>query len=68
MSLDTLVIVTAYNEADRIAATLAALALAFPDAPVFLADDGSADATPDIAAARGAFVVRSKKRNKSRIA
>jgi glycosyltransferase involved in cell wall biosynthesis len=59
MSLDTLVIVTAYNEADRIAATLAALALAFPDAPVFLADDGSADTTSDIAAARGAFVVRS---------
>jgi glycosyltransferase involved in cell wall biosynthesis len=61
MSLDTLVIVTAHNEADRIAATLAALALAFPDAPVFLADDGSADATPDIAAARGAFVVRSER-------
>ena len=42
-------IVTAYNEADRIGATLAALALAFPGAPVFLADDGSTDATPEIA-------------------
>jgi glycosyltransferase involved in cell wall biosynthesis len=55
------VIVTARNEAERIGATLAALALAFPDATLFLADDGSADATPAIARAAGARVVRSER-------
>ena len=58
---DCLVIVTARNEAERIDATLAALALAFPGATVFLADDGSADATPVIARAAGARVVRSER-------
>ena len=58
---DCLVIVTARNEAERIGATLAALALAFPGATVFLADDGSADATPAIARAAGARVVRSER-------
>ena len=64
ISLDTLVIVTAYNEADRIAATLAALALAFPGAPVFLADDGSADTTSDIA--RCSRCVRRAQRSRDR--
>jgi glycosyltransferase involved in cell wall biosynthesis len=54
-------IVTAYNEADRIAATLEALASAFPHARVLLADDGSTDATARIAAALGAHVVRSER-------
>ncbi|HEX4483395.1 MAG TPA: glycosyltransferase [Solirubrobacteraceae bacterium] len=54
-------IVTAYNEADRIAATLAALADAFPRARVLLADDGSTDGTARIAAALGAHVVRSER-------
>jgi glycosyltransferase involved in cell wall biosynthesis len=58
---DCLVIVTARNEAERIGATLAALALAFPGATLFLADDGSADATPAIARAAGARVVRSER-------
>jgi len=58
---DCLVIVTARNEGDRIGATLAALALAFPGARLFLADDGSADATPAIARAAGARVVRSER-------
>ncbi|MGD0454746.1 MAG: glycosyltransferase [Solirubrobacteraceae bacterium] len=49
----------AHNEADRIAATLAALARAFPGAPIWVADDGSTDATPEIARAAGAHVVRS---------
>ena len=44
------VVVAAHNEADRIAATLAALARAFPGAPVWVADDGSRDATAEIAA------------------
>jgi glycosyltransferase involved in cell wall biosynthesis len=61
MAPDIFVIVTAYNEADRIGATLDALALAFPGARVLLADDGSSDATAQIAAARGAQVVRSER-------
>jgi glycosyltransferase involved in cell wall biosynthesis len=55
------VIVAAYNEADRIAATLAALADAFPGAPVWVADDGSTDGTAAIAAQAGARVVRSER-------
>jgi glycosyltransferase involved in cell wall biosynthesis len=54
-------IVAARNEEDRIGATLAALAQAFPGAPVWVADDGSSDATVAIAEAAGASVVRSKR-------
>ncbi|HEY2141049.1 MAG TPA: glycosyltransferase [Solirubrobacteraceae bacterium] len=61
MTSDTIVILAAYNEADRIGATLAALALAFPAAPVFVADDGSTDVTAEIARAAGARVVRSER-------
>jgi glycosyltransferase involved in cell wall biosynthesis len=57
MDSPTHVIVTARNEADRIGATLDALARAFPRARVLLADDGSTDATSRIASARGARVV-----------
>ena len=53
------VVVAARNEAERIAATLAALQRAFPGAHVWVADDGSTDATPQIARAAGARVVRS---------
>jgi glycosyltransferase involved in cell wall biosynthesis len=58
---ETFVILTACNEADRIGATLAALARAFPGAPVWVADDGSTDATPWIAREAGARVVRSER-------
>jgi glycosyltransferase involved in cell wall biosynthesis len=61
MAPDTFVIVTAYNEADRIGATLDALAEAFPGAALLLADDGSADRTSEIASARGARVLRSER-------
>jgi glycosyltransferase involved in cell wall biosynthesis len=54
-------IVAAHNEADRIAMTLAALARAFPGAPLWVADDGSTDATAAIAEAAGARVVRSER-------
>jgi glycosyltransferase involved in cell wall biosynthesis len=57
MDPDTFVIVTAYNEADLIGATLDALARAFPAAQVLLADDGSTDATVSVATQRGAHAV-----------
>jgi glycosyltransferase involved in cell wall biosynthesis len=53
------VLVAAHDEAPRLADTLAALARAFPDAPLWVADDGSTDATARIARAAGAHVVRS---------
>lgn len=57
MDPDTFVIVTAYNEADLIGATLDALARAFPAGHVLLADDGSTDATVSVATERGAHAV-----------
>lgn len=54
---EVLVIVTAYNEADRIGATLNALGDGFPGAQIWVADDGSDDETPTIAKASGAHVV-----------
>jgi glycosyltransferase involved in cell wall biosynthesis len=61
MNRQIFIIVAAYNEADRIGATLQALASAFPGARVLLADDGSTDATASIAAGLGAQVVRSER-------
>lgn len=55
------VLVAAHNEADCIAATLAALALAFPEATVWVADDGSSDATAEISRREGARVVSSER-------
>ncbi len=52
-----MVIVAAHNEADRIGATLDALARAFPDAEVVVADDASTDGTSEVALAHGAQVV-----------
>ncbi|MGH2926022.1 MAG: glycosyltransferase family 2 protein [Solirubrobacterales bacterium] len=54
---DPVVIVAAHNEADRIGATLDALARAFPGADLVVADDASTDQTSDVALARGAEVV-----------
>jgi glycosyltransferase involved in cell wall biosynthesis len=53
------IIVAARDEAERIGATLAALGQGFPEAELWVADDGSADATGEIARAAGARVVRS---------
>jgi glycosyltransferase involved in cell wall biosynthesis len=61
MPSPTVLIVAAHNEADRIQMTLSALAVAFPDAQVWVADDGSKDATGEIARAAGARVVRSER-------
>jgi glycosyltransferase involved in cell wall biosynthesis len=54
--------VTARNEADRLADTLAALAEAFPGASVIVADDASTDATARVARASGAEVVTAPRR------
>ncbi|MGK2878745.1 MAG: glycosyltransferase family 2 protein [Solirubrobacterales bacterium] len=51
------VIVAARNEADHVAETVAALHEAFPGTTVVVADDGSADATGDVAREAGATVV-----------
>jgi glycosyltransferase involved in cell wall biosynthesis len=51
------VIVAAHNEADRITATLEALARAFPRAHVVVADDASSDGTAEVALSGGAQVV-----------
>jgi glycosyltransferase involved in cell wall biosynthesis len=51
------VIVAARNEADRIAATVAALRAAFPEAAVWVADDASSDGTAERALVAGAQVV-----------
>jgi glycosyltransferase involved in cell wall biosynthesis len=57
MTHATFVIVTARNEADRIADTLGALARGFPGVPVLLADDGSSDGTAAIARGVGVRVI-----------
>lgn len=55
-------IVTAYNEAPRIAAALAALAEAFPGARIVVADDHSTDGTDAIVAATpGVELVRGER-------
>jgi len=54
--------VTAYNEADRLGETLAALADAFPGARVVVADDASSDGTAEVGHAAGAEVVTAPRR------
>lgn len=61
MTSDVFVIVAAHNEADRIAATLAALSATFPSASLWVADDGSSDGTGTAAQGAGATVVRSER-------
>jgi glycosyltransferase involved in cell wall biosynthesis len=56
------VIIAASNEAECIASTIASLRLVFPGASVYLADDGSRDATAEIARGAGARVLRSRRR------
>jgi glycosyltransferase involved in cell wall biosynthesis len=58
MPTDVLVIVAAHNEADRLPATMDALAAAFPGCRVVVGDDGSSDATGDAALRGGAELVR----------
>jgi glycosyltransferase involved in cell wall biosynthesis len=59
VSVEIGIVVTARDEADRLAGTLAALAEAFPEAAVVVADDGSRDPTWHVALQCGADLVRS---------
>jgi glycosyltransferase involved in cell wall biosynthesis len=56
------VVVSAWNEAERIGATIAALREVFPRARVVVADDHSDDATAGIARSAGAEVVTAPRR------
>src|SRR6266516_2504744 len=56
---ETVVIVSAYQEQERLPGTLRAVREAFPDARILVADDGSRDATPHVALQEGAELVRS---------
>ncbi len=62
MEPQPIVVVSAWNEADRIGDTLAALRDAFPDARLVVADDHSDDATAAVARAGGAEVVTAPRR------
>ena len=62
MQADLAVIVTARNEADGLGATLRALHATFPHAELWVADDGSDDATPHIALQEGARLVQAHRR------
>jgi glycosyltransferase involved in cell wall biosynthesis len=53
-----LAIVPAYNEADAIGATIEAIRRRAPDFDVLVVDDGSADATAELARTAGATVLR----------
>ena len=61
MPSDTIIIVSARDEADRLPDTLGALASVFPRAEVIVADDGSVDGTSQAATDGGATVVRSER-------
>lgn len=51
-------IAAARNEADRVGATVDALAAALPGARIFVADDASEDGTAEVAMQHGATVIR----------
>jgi glycosyltransferase involved in cell wall biosynthesis len=60
------VIVTARDEADRIQATIGALAAALPGARIVLAESGSRDATATLAERAGAEIVQTQSRRKGK--
>lgn len=53
-----LVVVPALNEEASVGPVVAELRSSMPDADVLVVDDGSGDATPEVAAAAGAWVLR----------
>jgi hypothetical protein len=61
---DVTVLIAARDEEASIGTTVTELRRQFPDAPIVVADDGSCDATAEVAAAAGAEVVRLPRRGK----
>src|ERR1700728_1822361 len=61
---ETIVVVTARDEGERIVATIAALRGAFPGAPIVVGDDGSRDHTAALAGEQSALVVAVPRRGK----
>ena len=61
MTSEIAVVVSAYNEEERLGETLAALGSAFPGARVMVADDFSTDRTASVAEEAGAELVRPHK-------
>jgi glycosyltransferase involved in cell wall biosynthesis len=61
-----LVLVAARDEGPRIGETLAGLGVAFPGATVWVADDGSTDATGELAREQGARVARAERVGRGR--
>jgi glycosyltransferase involved in cell wall biosynthesis len=59
VSVEIGIVIAARNEADRLPATLAALAEVFPGAAIVVADDGSRDGTWRVALQAGVGLVRS---------
>ena len=57
MASDTVVFIPAWNEERSLPAVLGELSAELPDADVLVIDDGSTDATAEVAAALGAIVV-----------
>ena len=60
-STPAFILIAARDEAQRLPATLEALAQAFPGTPLWVADDGSHDDTARLARDAGATVVRSQR-------
>jgi glycosyltransferase involved in cell wall biosynthesis len=58
MNSSSLIIIPAFNEADRIGAVVADVRSVLPAATVLVVDDGSSDETAAVAAAAGALVLR----------
>jgi cellulose synthase/poly-beta-1,6-N-acetylglucosamine synthase-like glycosyltransferase len=54
----TLLVIPAFNEAEHLPRVLAAIAEAAEDLEVIVVDDGSSDATAEVAARAGAVVIR----------
>jgi glycosyltransferase involved in cell wall biosynthesis len=57
MAADTLVFIPAWNEEDNLGAVLSELAAELPGADLLVVDDGSTDATAEVARAHGADVL-----------
>jgi len=65
--LDIAVLIPCYNEALTVADVVAGFRSVLPDATIWVFDNNSTDATPDIAARAGARVVRERRQGKGNV-